>query len=184
MLHRGSDTKQAERAGVRDASPQGRDTPWRGSIHGSLTPQAACHQRQQEVTQMPDDELRELEAKRRKALWMLANISPGDSKAFDALSILDDLDLQERKAPPLADKALELSQLRDCVTVQHHHFGIDIILKQTIPQPWRERFNQASIGSTRSLAGPYASDWDKFLVEWEREMQHLQDHRLAKAANS
>ena len=133
---------------------------------------------------MPDDELRELEAKRRKALWMLANISPGDSKAFDALSILDDLDLQERKAPPLADKALELSQLRDCVTVQHHHFGIDIILEQTIPQPWKERFDQASIGSTRLLAGPYGSDWDKFLVEWEREMQHLQNHRLAKAANS
>ena len=133
---------------------------------------------------MPDDELRELEAKRRKALWMLANISPGDSKAFDALSILDDLDLQERKAPPHADKALELSQLRDCVTVQHHHSGIDIISELTIPQPWRERFVQASIGSTRLLDGPYASDWDKFLVEWEREMQHLQDHRLAKAASS
>ena len=94
MLHRGSDTKQAERAGVRDASPQGRAPPRRGSIHGSLTPQAACLQRQQEVTQMPNDELRELEAKRRKALWMLASISPGDPEAFDALSILDDLDLQ------------------------------------------------------------------------------------------
>jgi len=133
---------------------------------------------------MPDDELRELEAKRRKALWMLANTSPGDSKAFDALSILDDLDLQERKYFPNADKTLELNQLRDCVTVQHHHSGIDIILEQTIPQPWRERFNQASIGSTRLLDGPYAADWDKFLVEWEREMQHLQNHRLAKAANN
>lgn len=184
MLHRGSDTKQAERAGVRDVSPQGRDTPWRGSIHGSLTPQAACHKRQQEITQMPDDELRELEAKRRKALWMLASISPGDPKAFDALSILDDLDLQERKYSPNAGKTLELNQLRDCVTVQHHHSGIDIILEQTIPQPWRERFNQASIGSTRLLHGPYAPDWDKFLVEWEREMQHLQNHRVAQATNS
>jgi len=169
---------------VRDVSPQGRDTPWRGSIHGSLTPQAACHKRQQEITQMPDDELRELEAKRRKALWMLASISPGDPKAFDALSILDDLDLQERKYSPNAGKTLELNQLRDCVTVQHHHSGIDIILEQTIPQPWRERFNQASIGSTRLLHGPYAPDWDKFLVEWEREMQHLQNHRVAQATNS
>jgi hypothetical protein len=42
---RGANTKQAERAGVRDAGPQGRDAPWRGSIHGSLTPQAARHQR-------------------------------------------------------------------------------------------------------------------------------------------
>lgn len=183
MLQIGSDTKQAERAGVRDASPQGRDTPWRGSIHGSLTPQAARHQRQQEVTQMPDDELRELEAKRRKALWMLANISPGDSKAFDALSILDDLVLQERKDSPHADKVLELNQLRHWVTLQHHHSGIDIILEQTIPQPWRERFNQASIGSTRLLDGPYASDWDKFLTEWVREMQHLQNHRAALAGS-
>lgn len=133
---------------------------------------------------MPDDELRELEAKRRKALWMLSSISPGESKAFDALSILDDLELQERKNSPHTVKGFELNQLRDCVTVHHHHSGIDIILEQTIPQPWRERFNQASIGSTRLLAGPYGSDWDKFLVEWEREMQHLQNHRLAKAANS
>lgn len=128
---------------------------------------------------MPDDELRELEAKRRKALWMLANISPGDSKAFDALSILDDLDLQERKDSPHADKVLELNQLRHCVTLQHHHSGIDIILEQTIPQPWRERFNQASIGSTRLRDGPYASDWYKFLTCWESEMQHLDAHRAA-----
>jgi len=182
MLHRGANTKQAERAGVRDASPPGRDTPWRGSIHGSLTPQAARHQRQPaqaEVIQMPDDELRELEAKRRKALWMLANISPGDSKAFDPLSILDDLELQERKDSPHADKALELNQLRDCVTVQYYHSGIDIILEQTIPQPWRERFNQASIGSTRLLDGPHAADWYKFLACWESEMQQLEAHRAA-----
>jgi hypothetical protein len=55
---------------------------------------------------MPDDELRELEAKRRKALWILAHISPGDSKAFDALSILDDLDLQERKYSPMLTRHL------------------------------------------------------------------------------
>lgn len=180
MLLRVANTEQAERAGVRDASPQGRDKPWRGSIHGSLTPQAARHQRQQEVTQMPDDELRELEAKRRKALWRLANISPGDSKAFDALSILDDLDLLEGKYSPNADKALELNKVRDCVTVQHHHSGKDIILEQTIPQPWRERFFQASVGSTRLVDGFYASDWDKFLAGWDVEMRHLEQHRAAR----
>ncbi len=133
---------------------------------------------------MRHNDLRELEAKRRKALWKLANISPGDSRALDALSILDALDLQERKYFPHTDKALDLNQVRDCVTVQHHHSGIDIILEQTIPQPWRERFLQASIGSTRVPDGPYATDWDKFVNEWEREMQHVQNHRLAKAANS
>ena len=132
---------------------------------------------------MRHNDLRELEAKRRKALWMLASISPGDPKAFDALSILDDLDLQERKYSPHTDKALELNQVRDCVTVQHHPSGIDIILEQTIPQPWRERFLQASIGSTRFPDGPYATNWDKFLTEWVREMQHLQNHRVAQAAS-
>ncbi|WP_122523828.1 hypothetical protein [Pseudomonas viridiflava] len=132
---------------------------------------------------MRHNDLRKLEAKRRKALWMLASISPGDPKAFDALSILDDLDLQERKYSPHTDKALDLNQVRDCVTVQHHHSGIDIILEQTIPQPWRERFLQASIGSTRVPDGPYATNWDKFLTEWVREMQHLQNHRFVQAAS-
>lgn len=130
---------------------------------------------------MPHNDLRELEAKRRKALWMLASISPGDPKAFDALSILDDLELQERKDSPHTDKALELNNVRDCVTVQHHHTGIHIILEQTIPQPWRERFNQASIGSTRLVDGPYASDWYKFLACWETEMQHLEEHRADRS---
>lgn len=132
---------------------------------------------------MRHNDLRELEAKRRKTLWMLASISPGDPKAFDALSILDDLDLQERKYSPHTDKALDLNQVRDCVTVQHHHSVIDIILEQTIPQPWRERFLQASIGSTRAPDGPYATNWDKFLTEWVHEMQHLQNHRLVQAAS-
>lgn len=111
---------------------------------------------------------------------MLANIPPGDSKAFDAISILDDLDLQELKDSPHTDKALELNKVLDCVTVQHHHSGIDIILEQTIPQPWRERFHQASIGSTRLVDGCYAADWDKFLTTWEKEMNHLQRHRAAR----
>ena len=133
---------------------------------------------------MREDELRELEAKRRKALWMLANMSPGDSKAFDLLSILDDLELQERKDSPHTDKALELKEVQDCVTMQHHHSGINIILEWTIPQPWRERFLQASIGSTRIVDGPYAKDWNSFLLEWEREMQHLLEHRAAQATRS
>jgi len=133
---------------------------------------------------MTDDELRQLEGARRRTLWALACLRPGDPTASDLLAILADLDYQERNDTPCGDRLLELTEVRNSVSVMRHNSGIDIILEQTIPQPWRERFNQASIGSTRLLDGPYASDWDKFLVEWEREMQHLQDHRLAKAANS
>ncbi|NHN69026.1 hypothetical protein G7W60_14405 [Pseudomonas fluorescens] len=133
---------------------------------------------------MTCDSFRERERTRRRVLWALASLHPGDQNASDLLAILDDLDDQERNDTPCSDKPLELIEVRNSVSVMRHNSGIDIILEQTIPQPWRERFNQASIGSTRLIDGPYASDWDKFLTEWEREMQHLQNHRVAQAAHS
>ncbi|WP_458376617.1 hypothetical protein [Pseudomonas pergaminensis] len=133
---------------------------------------------------MTHDELRQLEGARRRTLWALASLRPGDPTASDLLAILDDLDDQERNGTPRSDKSLELAEVRNSVSVKRHNSGIDIILEQTIPQPWRERFLQASIGSTRVPDGPYATDWDKFVNEWEREMQHVQNHRLARASNS
>lgn len=133
---------------------------------------------------MTCDLLRERERTRRRVLWALATLHPGDSNASDLLAILDDLDDQERNHTPCSDKQIELTGVRNSVSVMRHNSGLDIILEQTIPQPWRERFLQASIGSTRIPDGPYATDWDKFVTEWEREMQHLQNHRVAQAANS
>lgn len=80
-------------------------------------------------------------------------------------------------AIPSTDKPLELNDVRNSVPVQPHQCGIDIILERDIPQPWRERFFHASIGSTRIPDGPYATDWDKFLAGWEAEMRHLEQHR-------
>ena len=133
---------------------------------------------------MTHDELRQLEGARRRALWALACLRPGDPTASDLLAILDDLDDQERNDTPCSDRLLELTEVRNSVSVRRHHYGMDIILERYIPQPWRERFHQASVGSTRVPDGPYSTDWDKFLVEWEREMQHLQNHRVAQATNS
>lgn len=128
---------------------------------------------------MTHDELRQLEGARRRTLWALACLRPGDPTASDLLAILDDLDDQERNDTPCGDRLLELTEVRNSVSVMRHNSGIDIILEQTIPQPWRERFLQASIGSTRLVDGHYGADWDKFLTEWEREMQHLKNHRAA-----
>jgi hypothetical protein len=133
---------------------------------------------------MTCDLLRKRERTRRRVLWALATFHPGDLSASDLLAILDDIDDQERNDTPCSDKPLELIEVRNSVSVMRHNSGVDIILERDIPQPWRERFLQASIGSTRVTDGPYAADWDKFLTEWEREMQHLQNHRLAQAANS
>lgn len=133
---------------------------------------------------MTCDLLREREKTRRRVLWALANFHPGEPNAFELLTILDSLDVQERNDTSCIDKPRELVEVRNSVSAMRHNSGIDIILEQTIPQPWRERFHQASIGSTKLIDGPYAADWDKFLTEWEREMQHLQTHRVAQAANS
>nr|WP_228732729.1 hypothetical protein [Pseudomonas sp. P42] len=133
---------------------------------------------------MTHDELRQLEGARRRTLWALACLRPGDPNASDFLAILDDLHDQERNDTPCSDRLLELPEVRNSVSMMRHNSGIDIILERTIPQPWRERFLQASIGSTRIPEGPYAADWDKFLTEWEREMQHLKNHRAAQAPTS
>lgn len=129
---------------------------------------------------MTCDLLRERERTRRRVLWALATFHPGDPSASDLLAILDDLEDQERNDTPCSDKPLELVEVRDSVPVQHHQCSIDIVLELTIPQPWRERFQQASIGSTRVVEGPYATDWEKFLARWEAEMRHLEQHRAAR----
>nr|WP_314481871.1 hypothetical protein [uncultured Pseudomonas sp.] len=129
---------------------------------------------------MTRDELRKLEGARRKALWALASLRPGDPRASDLLAMFEELDDQERSVMPATGEPLELNEVRDSVPAQRHHSGIDIILEQTIPEPWRERFHQASIGSTRLLDGPYASNWDKLLASWEAEMRHLEQHRAAR----
>lgn len=126
------------------------------------------------------NELRELEGARRRTLWALASLRPGDPTASDLLAILDDLDDQERNGAPSMDRPLDLDEVRNSVPVHHHQCGIDIVLELNIPQPWRERFRQASIGSTRLPEAPYASDWDKFLARWKAEMRHLEQHRAER----
>ena len=43
--------------------------------------------------EMTSDELRALEITRRRALWELAKLSPGDPEALAHLAVLDDVDL-------------------------------------------------------------------------------------------
>lgn len=156
-----------------------------GSVHDSPPPAAARHYRSPASTDLKEtevtlDELRKLEHTRRRALWEVARFHPGDPKAAEALGILDDLDDQELSGTPSMGESPELNEVRNSVPVHHHHCGIDIVLERDIPQPWRERFLQASIGSTRIPDGPYATDWDKFLARWEAEIRHLELHRAAR----
>lgn len=108
------------------------------------------------------------------------SLHPGDLNASELLIILDNLDALERDSRHSTDKALEPSEVRDVVSVKRHNSGIDIVLELDIPQPWRERFLQASVGSTRLVDGFYVCNWDKFLDVCNAEMRHLEQHRAAR----
>lgn len=114
------------------------------------------------------DDLRLSEAARRKALWALADLAPGDPRATDALVILDDIERHEQRSPFPSVPSTERPD------------GTLVIRDMDIPQPWRERFHCASRGSTRFIDGAYYRDWENFLREWEKEMAHVERHRLIR----
>lgn len=126
------------------------------------------------------DDLRLRESLRRKALWTLAHLLPGDPKAAAILNVLDDIEDQEHADLNQRPLGLDLDAVRMAVQIERHLFGISIVREVSIPQPWRERFLQASVGSTRLCDGPYAHDWERFLTQWQVEMRHLNAHRAVR----
>lgn len=124
------------------------------------------------------------EIARRKALWTLAHLAPGDGRANGILDVLDEIDLMESKDTTLPAPPASVEELRRSVPLKPHLIGINIVCESEIPQPWRERFLRASIGSTRVAEGPYATDWHSFLDHWVSEMQHLELHRAARRTTS
>lgn len=126
------------------------------------------------------DDLRTRESVRRKALWTLSHLVPGDPQAAAILNVLDDIEGQERVDLNQSHPHLDIDAVRKAVLIERHSSGINIVDEANIPQPWRERFLQASIGSTRLVDGLYAHDWDKFLTQWQAEMKHLDAHMSAR----
>lgn len=128
------------------------------------------------------DDLRTRESVRRKALWTLSHLVPGDPQAAVILNVIDDIEDQERVDLNQRHPHLDIDAVRKSVLIERHSSGINIVDEASIPQPWRERFLQASIGSTRLIDAPYARDWEKFLAQWQVEMQHLAAHKIARRA--
>ncbi|MEB0222894.1 hypothetical protein QN407_01770 [Pseudomonas sp. 10S4] len=131
-----------------------------------------------------DTELRHRETARRNALWRLAYILPGDLRALDALDVLDDIEQRERLDTASIEQPLSVEDALRFVPTEPHSVGCRIVRESSIPQPWRERFLLASVGSTRVPEGPYAHDWNKFLVEWQKEMRLLEKHRVARGEHN
>ncbi|POF88367.1 hypothetical protein BGP80_10495 [Pseudomonas putida] len=126
-----------------------------------------------------DDSLHFRESHRRRALWTLADLEPGDPKAPYVLNVLDELDQQEQ-AWIGSGRIATLDEVIKQVASEPNPPGICIVRDDAIPEPWRERFLCASRGSTRLVEGAYYQDWEKFVREWKREMAHLELHRRAR----
>lgn len=128
-----------------------------------------------------DDDLHLLEVARRKALWALAHLIPGDPRADAVIQVLDDIEYREHSVP-IYRQALDAEEVLNLVPSEPHPIGVAIVRDENIPQPWRERFECASRGSTRVVEGAYRDDWQKFLSEWQSEMAHLERHRSVRQA--
>lgn len=120
------------------------------------------------------------EMARRKALWELARFAPGDPMAADILDVLNAIDVQDSDNAPLPGRGLSIDEVANSVPEEELPTGIWIVREAGIPQPWLERFRCASVGSTRVVEGPYATDWEKFLKKWKAEMGHLEEHRSVR----
>jgi hypothetical protein len=125
---------------------------------------------------MTPDNLQDRETSRRKALWTLAHLQPGDPKAVAVIQVLDDIAVQDEES---ANDTVRINALRNVIETEARSNGLQIIREASIPQRWRERFLQASRGSTRHIEGPYLHDFQKFITLWKRENDHLDAHRIA-----
>lgn len=123
------------------------------------------------------------ERKRRYALWDLEGPQPGSDQAIRLLAILDEIEREERDDPIGDAVAMSVEELQEYVP-ETEIVGVSgsqfvVVLDDHIPEPWKTRFEEASIGSTRLRQGCYARDWRRFLRLWSAEMQHLAAHRDA-----
>lgn len=126
-----------------------------------------------------DDSLHFRESRRRRALWTLAHLDPGDPRALCVLRVLDEIDRQEQ-AWLGSGRIATVDEVANQVASEPHPIGTSVVLDNAIPEPWRERFLCASYGSTRVAEGAYLHDWQKFLSKWQQEMAHLERHRAAR----
>lgn len=125
-----------------------------------------------------DHRLRSLEIARRRALWALANLQPGDARAETVLAELQEVD--QALQGVVGDEQLTAQELVDVVITKLHN-GVQLIAEDSIPEPWLQRFRAASVGSTRLAEGPYLRDFEKFLAVWHQELEHLNAHRAHRS---
>ncbi|WP_256213718.1 hypothetical protein [Pseudomonas sp. NBRC 111132] len=97
-----------------------------------------------------DHRLRILEIAKRRALWTLTDLQPGDPRTERVLAELEEVDqgLQD----VVSGDQLSTQELADVVITKLHN-GVQLIVEDSIPEPWLQRFRAASVGSTRLAEG-------------------------------
>lgn len=125
-----------------------------------------------------DHRLRSLETARRRALWALADLQPGDARAEKVLAELEEVD--QALQGVVGDDQLTAQELVDVITTKLHN-GVQLVVEDSIPEPWLQRFQAASVGSTRLAEGPYLRDFKKFVEVWHQELEHLSAHRSKRS---
>lgn len=125
-----------------------------------------------------DHRLRRLEIARRRALWALADLQPGDALAETVLAELEEVD--QALQGVVGDDQLTAQELVDVITTKLHN-GVQLVVEDSIPEPWLQRFQAASVGSTRLAEGPYLRDFKKFVEVWHQELEHLSAHRSKRS---
>nr|WP_218178411.1 hypothetical protein [Pseudomonas putida] len=118
--------------------------------------------------------MRSLEIARRRALWALADLRPGTARAETALAELEKVD--QALLGVVGGDQLTAQEVVDVITTKLHN-GVQLVVEDSIPEPWLQRFQAASVGSTRLAEGPYLRDFEKFMVVWHQELEHVKAHR-------
>lgn len=130
------------------------------------------------MSQLRDD-LQAREDARRRALWSLR--APGRTE--EAQPTLMTIWRLDRDQPIGSATLWSTEKLRASVQV-HDNQGQLVVLPVEIPEPWRTRFECASLGATRGAGGRYADDWESFLEDWIKEEELTEDlveHAIERA---
>lgn len=119
------------------------------------------------------------ERERRDAIWRLELIEPGSKSAEPFLELLSAIRDADETDPIGVARALSIDEVVAMVPITYEPGSIDYVGYDDIPEPWCERFLQASAGSTATIRGGYASDWEKFVRLWTAEMEMIKKHQEA-----
>ena len=122
------------------------------------------------------------ERERRDAIWRLELIEPRSKSAEPFLELLSAIRDADETDPIGEACALGIDEVVALVPITSVSGSIDYVGYDDIPEPWCERFLQASAGSTATIRGGYASDWEKFVRLWTAEMEMIKKHQEAAQA--